>query len=129
MGSWRGRSNGCLGWKSGHLYIQPEQEPGCERRVCPGRLPCLPLTLAGMCPQVPGGAGLAGQSGLEGVARFWAVVTMEMAVTAGYVYKGRPPHGAIRVGQGLPTCLVPGTTWLPVHGLDTEMKCGSPARQ
>lgn len=110
--------------ESGHLAIQCEQKSGYERRgpVQEGTQEALPACLAGVWPEVARGSwsGWSVRLG-EGGACFQAVVTMEMAVSAGYVCKeGRGPP---------PTCLVPGTTWLPVLGLGREMKWGCPAQR
>lgn len=68
-------------------------------------------------------------SGLEGAAHVSGLLSpwkwqllQDMWATEG------PPHGARIVGRGSPICLAPGTTWLPVYGLDREMKYGCPAQ-
>lgn len=60
---------------------------GTLSRKALGR-PYLPLALAGMCPEVPRGSWSGWSVRLEGGGTcFWAVVTMEMAASAGYVCK------------------------------------------
>lgn len=90
MGSWRGHGNGCLGWKSGHYEFSLNRNLAMnEGSVREGCFACLSPWLA--CVHRCQGelVWLVSQARRGRGTCFWAVVTMETAVSAGYVYKGR----------------------------------------